>query len=74
MCIKNILDHYTLASYILSIWYKLIYISLPLNHPIHRMGNASNILCARCEEQDESRLFYILLQAFQNYSETSSGN
>ena len=55
------------------VWYKLIYISL--NPAIHRMGYAPNILCPRCKEQEEFQtLFYILLQAFQNYSETSSVN
>ena len=56
---------------IFSISYKLIYFSLPLNSAIHRMGNASNILCPILKEQKDpqlSTLFYILLQAFQNYS------
>ena len=40
-----------IASYISSIWYKLIYFSLPLNPTIHRMGNAPNIVSPRCKEQ-----------------------
>ena len=49
-------------SYKFSISCKLIHFSLPLNPAIHRMGNATNILCPRCQED-----FQILLQAFQNY-------
>ena len=45
-------------SYIFSIWYKRIYFSLPLNLAIHRMDNASNILCLSCKEQ-ESRSYFI---------------
>ena len=46
-------------SYILSIWYKLIYFSLPLNPAIYRVGNAPNILCPRCIEQEESQPYFI---------------
>ena len=35
--------------YICSILYKLIHFFLPLNPAIHRMDNASNILCPRCK-------------------------
>ena len=35
------------------------------------MGNATNILCPRCKEQEESQHYFNLLQASQNYSETS---
>ena len=49
------------ASYIFSIWYKLIYFSFPFWNPaIHRMGNAPNILCPRCKEQEESQPYFIL--------------
>ena len=46
-------------------------IFLPLNPVIYRTGNASNMLCPRCKEQDESHPnpqppFYLLLQDFQN--------
>ena len=41
-------------SYIFSIWYKLIYFSLPLNPAIHRMNNAPNIQCPKCKESKES--------------------
>ena len=30
------------------------------NHVIHRMGNAPNILCPRCNEQEESHPHFIL--------------
>ena len=33
-----------------SIWYKFIH--PPLNPAIYRVGNAPNILCPRCKEQD----------------------
>ena len=60
-------------SYIFSVWYKLIHFSVPLNPTIHRMRIASNILCRRCKEQEESQPYFVyFLQAFQNYSETSS--
>ena len=46
-------------------------IFLPLNPEIYRIGNAPNILCPRCKEQDESHpnsqpSFYLLLLDFQN--------
>ena len=46
-------------SYIFSIWYELTYFCLPLNPAIHRMGNAPNILCPRCKEQEESQPYFI---------------
>ena len=48
-----------IASYVFSIWYKLIYFSLPLNPAIDRMGNAPNIMCPRCKEQEKSELYFI---------------
>ena len=46
-------------------------IFLPLNPAIYIIVNAPNILCPRCNEQDESHAnplppFYLLLQDFQN--------
>ena len=46
-------------------------IFLPLNPVIYRIGNAANILCARCKKKDQSHSnpqppFYLLLQDFQN--------
>ena len=56
-------------SFIFSVLYELIHFLFTLNPAVHRMGNASNVLCARCKEQKRvSTLFYILLQAFQNYT------
>ena len=50
-------------SYILSIWYKIINLSLSVNLVIHRAGNETNILCSRCKRTREVlALFYILLQ------------
>ena len=46
-------------SYIFSIWYKLIYFSVPLNPATHKMGNAPNILCPKCKEQEESQPYFI---------------
>ena len=46
-------------SYIFSILYKLIHFSLPLNAAMHRKGNAPNILCPRCKEQNESQPYFI---------------
>ena len=48
-----------IASYIFSIWYKLIYFYVCLNPAIHRMGNASNIICPRCKEQKEFQPYFI---------------
>ena len=53
-----------IESYIFSIWYKLIYFSLPLNPAIHRMTNAQNILCTRCKEQEESQPHFIFYSSF----------
>ena len=44
---------------IFSIWYKLIYLSLPLNPAIYRMGNVPNILCPRCKEKEEPQPYFI---------------
>ena len=46
-------------SYMFSILYKFIHISIPLTPEIHRMGNALNILYLRCKEQKESQLYSI---------------
>ena len=48
-----------------------IFIFLPLNPAIFRIGNAPNILCPRCKKQDESHpnllpLLHFLLKDFQN--------
>ena len=48
-----------IASYIFSIWYKLIYFSVPSNPAIHRMDNAPNIVCPRCKEQEETEPYFI---------------
>ena len=46
-------------SYIFCICYKCTYFFLPLNPAIHRKGNAPNILCPRCKEQEESQPYFI---------------
>ena len=48
-----------------------LYVLLPLNSAIHRIGNAPNNLRPKCKEQDEFHPnslppFYLLLQDFQN--------
>ena len=45
--------------YIFSIKYKLIYLSLPLNPAIHRIGNTPTILCPRCKESEKSHPHFI---------------
>ena len=47
-----------------------LFIFLPLNSVIWRIGNAPKILFPRSKEEDESHLppFYPLLQDLQNYS------
>ena len=52
------------------LWWIAIYFlfcinfSLPLHPAIHRMGNASNILCPRCKEQKESQPYFIFYFKF----------
>ena len=48
-----------------------LYVLLPLNSAIYRIGNAPNNLCPKCKQQDEFHPnslppFYLLLQDFQN--------
>ena len=50
--------------YVLFIWYKHIYFSLPLNPAIHRMGNTPNILCPRCKGQEESKPCFTFFVSF----------
>ena len=38
-------------SFIFSVLYELIHFLFTLNPAVHRMGNASNVLCARYKEQ-----------------------
>ena len=59
-----------IAIYFLSILYKRIHFSLPLNPEIHRMGkqHAKYSLSQMQRTKRVSTLFYILLQAFENYS------
>ena len=45
--------------YIVSIWYKFIHFSLPVNPPIHRMVNLPNTLCPRSRDQHESHCYFI---------------
>ena len=49
--------------------YGIIHFCLPSNPAIHRTGSAPNILCLGCKKPKRvSKLIYILLQAFRNFS------
>ena len=65
----HILTQESFDEYILSVWYKLIQFSLPLNPAIHRIGNAAKILCPSSDVENKKSLnpIFILLQALQNY-------
>ena len=50
-----------------------IHFYLPLNPAIHRMGNATNILCPRCKELEESHShFTFYCKLFKNTLEVIS--
>ena len=42
----------------LSIWQKLVLLSLPWNPVVHRLGNGPHKLCPNCRKQDESHLHF----------------
>ena len=62
-----VLKNALMDSYTFSIFYKLIHFALHLNLAIHRIDNAPNILCPRCNEQKKSlNPILYFMASFQN--------